>query len=145
MRKKLALRTSQATDLALVDSLLDWMESAQADYTNTFRDLAEDRLVSDHYREHRFQDWLTLWQVRLREEGTSIESAGEMMRAVNPAIIPRNHRVEEALTAAEEANDLAVLQRLLAALSSPYELRPDWAHYQEPPPDDGSYRTFCGT
>ena len=67
------------------------------------------------------------------------------MRAVNPAVIPRNHRVEEALSAAEDHDDLSVLHRLLAALASPYEAGADSAQYQDPPPDDCSYRTFCGT
>ena len=67
------------------------------------------------------------------------------MRAVNPAVIPRNHRVEEALSAAEDHDDLSVLHRLLAALATPYEATADLASYQEPPPDDCSYRTFCGT
>ena len=67
------------------------------------------------------------------------------MRAVNPAVIPRNHRVEEALSAAEDHDDLSVLHRLLAALASPYEARADLAQYQDPPPDECGYRTFCGT
>ncbi len=67
------------------------------------------------------------------------------MRSVNPAVIPRNHRVEEALAAAEEQDDLSVLHRLLAVLASPYEVPADAARYQEPPADDGGYRTFCGT
>jgi uncharacterized protein YdiU (UPF0061 family) len=68
-----------------------------------------------------------------------------MMRSVNPAVIPRNHRVEEALSAAEDRNDLSVLHQLLAALASPYEASGHLARYREPPPDDCNYRTFCGT
>ena len=67
------------------------------------------------------------------------------MRTVNPAVIPRNHRVEEALSAAEEHDDLSVLHRLLAALASPYEAREELAEYREPPADECRYRTFCGT
>ena len=67
------------------------------------------------------------------------------MRSVNPAVIPRNHRVEEALSAAEERDDLSVLHRLLAALASPYERAAGLAEYREPPPDECGYRTFCGT
>jgi uncharacterized protein YdiU (UPF0061 family) len=67
------------------------------------------------------------------------------MRSVNPTVIPRNHRVEEALSAAEDHDDLSVLHRLLAALASPYEAGADLAQYQAPPPDDCNYRTFCGT
>ena len=67
------------------------------------------------------------------------------MRGVNPAVIPRNHRVEEALAAAQNHDDLSVLDRLLVALASPYEVQSDTAIYQEAPADDCEYRTFCGT
>jgi uncharacterized protein YdiU (UPF0061 family) len=67
------------------------------------------------------------------------------MQSVNPAVIPRNHRVEEALSAAEERDDLSPLHRLLAVLASPYEATHDLAEYREPPADDRGYRTFCGT
>jgi len=67
------------------------------------------------------------------------------MRTVNPAVIPRNHRVEEALSAAEDHDDLSVLQRLLAALALPYQSVAASAEYQDPPGDDRNYRTFCGT
>jgi uncharacterized protein YdiU (UPF0061 family) len=72
-------------------------------------------------------------------------SAYALMRAANPAVIPRNHRVEEALSAAEERDDLSALHRLLAALASPYEAGADLAKYRDPPADDCNYRTFCGT
>ena len=67
------------------------------------------------------------------------------MRAANPAVIPRNHRVEEALSAAEDRDELSALHRLLGALASPHEETADAARYREPPAEDGSYRTFCGT
>jgi uncharacterized protein YdiU (UPF0061 family) len=67
------------------------------------------------------------------------------MRTVNPVVIPRNHRVEEALSAAEDHDDLSVLRDLLAALAAPYEARADLAKYQDVPTDDCRYRTFCGT
>jgi serine/tyrosine/threonine adenylyltransferase len=90
-------------------------------------------------------NWYAQWQLRLsREEGPSTV-AYAAMRAVNPAVIPRNHRVEEALTAAEDNDDLSVLHRLLAALATPFEIKAGLLSYQEPPPDDCSYRTFCGT
>lgn len=67
------------------------------------------------------------------------------MRSINPAIIPRNHLVEEALTMAEEDDDLSAFQKLLTALQSPYELSTDLRHFREPPTDESCYRTFCGT
>ena len=145
MRKKLGLQTDEADDLALIQSLLDWMQSSQADFTNTFRDLSDHTLTAERYRDSVFQAWLSRWQQRLDGEGTPMTSVLKRMQAANPMVIPRNHRVEEALSAAEERNDLTVLHRLLAVLSSPYKAGADSVDYREPSPDDGRYQTFCGT
>ena len=146
MRKKLGLRTDEAGDAELVRSLLDWMGKHRADFTNTFRDLSvEGPPVGDRYGEPDFQGWHARWRQRFGREGQPVASAVSLMRSVNPAVIPRNHRVEEALSAAEERDDLSVGQCLLAALTTPYEHNAERGHYQEPPPDNGLYRTFCGT
>lgn len=144
MRKKLGLQTIEADDAALVESLLAWMQSQHADYTNTFRDLSEQRLTDDRYRHPDFVAWHSRWQFRLRTEGQSSFTASARMRTVNPAIIPRNHHVEAALSAAEDENDLSPLHRLLVALASPYALTADSAAYQDPS-DDAGYQTYCGT
>jgi uncharacterized protein YdiU (UPF0061 family) len=144
MRKRLGLQAEEVGDIELIGSLLNWMQKSRADFTNTFRDLSSEELpVGESYRDPDFQAWHSRWRFRLTREGRSNASA--VMRAVNPAVIPRNHRVEEALSAAEERDDLSVLHRLLAALASPYEAGANSAPYQEPPRDDGNYRTFCGT
>lgn len=146
MRNKLGLQTSEAGDVELIRSLLAWMQQSRADFTNTFRDLSSEESPSgNRYQDPDFQAWYARWQVRLRRDGQPNTSAYAVMQAVNPAVIPRNQRVEEALAAAENRDDLSVLQRLLAALASPYEARADLAPYQDPPLDDGNYRTFCGT
>lgn len=147
MRRKLGLQTAEAGDAELARSLLDWMHRSRADFTNTFRDLSESEQapVGDVYRDADFLSWYSRWQERLGHEGRPKASASAVMRAANPAVIPRNHRVEEALRAAEERDDLSVLHRLLAVLASPYEPGPDAAEYREPPADEGNYRTFCGT
>jgi uncharacterized protein YdiU (UPF0061 family) len=146
MRKKLGLQTDEADDGELVRALLDWMQKSQADFTNTFRDLSSAEPPADcRYRDPDFQAWQTRWHARQGRDGRPLESAHALMRTVNPAVIPRNHRVEEALAAAEERDDLSVLHRLLSALASPYDDRPELAEYRDPPPDDASYRTFCGT
>jgi uncharacterized protein YdiU (UPF0061 family) len=142
MRKKLGLRTAEDGDAGLVQGLLDWMLKARADFTNTLRDLSAAGLpAGEKYEDADFRAWYARWQERLGESETA---AFELMRRVNPAVIPRNHRVEEALAAAER-DELAPLHRLLAALASPYEDRVEFADYREPPADDRSYRTFCGT
>ena len=146
MRKKLGLQTDEASDIELIRSLLDWMQKSKADFTNTFRELSSDEQpTGDRYRDPDFQAWFSQWRLRLNRDGRPNTSASAVMRAVNPAVIPRNHRVEEALSAAEDHDDLSVLHRLLAALASPYEAGADLAQYQAPPLDDSNYRTFCGT
>ena len=146
MRKKLGLQTDEAGDLELVQSLLNWMQKTKADFTNTFRELSsEEPPTGDQYRDTEFQAWYSQWQLRLSREEAPNTSAYALMRAINPAVIPRNHRVEEALSAAEEHDDLSVLHRLLDVLESPYQAGPEVAPYQDPSPEDCSYRTFCGT
>jgi serine/tyrosine/threonine adenylyltransferase len=146
MRKKLGLQTEEAKDAELIHALLTWMEGAQADFTNTFRDLSQtEPLVGEPYTTPAFQSWYNQWQVRLGNEKHLAQSPYSLMQSTNPAVIPRNHRVEEALSAAEERDDLSVLHRLLTVLESPFETGPDTASYREPPADDCSYQTFCGT
>jgi uncharacterized protein YdiU (UPF0061 family) len=146
MRKKLGLLTAEAADVELVQSLLNWMQTSRADFTNTFRDLsAEELLADERYCDPDFRAWNSRWQERLGRDGQPVASAYALMRTVNPVVIPRNHRVEEALSAAEEQDDLSVLHRLLTALSSPYEAKAVLAHYQVPSADECGYRTFCGT
>ncbi len=146
MRAKLGMQSAEPDDLDLVQSLQAWMEKSKADFTNTFRDLSADELpVRDQYASPDFQEWNTKWKHRLSRESrpTLLVKAG--MRRVNPAVIPRNHRVEEALAAAEDHDDLSVLHRLLKVLATPNEAGADAEMYQAPPSEDGSYRTFCGT
>ncbi len=145
MRLKLGLATPADGDRELVQSLLDWMEKFRADFTNTFRDLsAEDVPAGDAYPEPEFQSWYARWQARLDREGQPRAEAVNRMQAVNPAVIPRNHRVEEVLAAAEEGGDFTPLHDLLAVLSSPYDAGAA-EKYREPPADECGYRTFCGT
>jgi len=146
MRAKLGLQSAEAGDLALIQSLLSWMQKRRADFTNTFRDLSSNELLAaDQYQDAEFQAWHVQWQLRLRRENRPSTLIDAAMKTVNPAVIPRNHRVEEALSAAEDHDDFSMLERLLAALALPYEGAASRVPYQEPPLDDGSYRTFCGT
>ena len=146
MRAKLGLQNVEAGDLELAQSLLNWMQKTRADFTNTFRDLSADEPpTGDRYEDPDFLAWHSQWQLRLNRENRPGALVHAAMRDINPAIIPRNHRVEEALTAAEDLDDLSVLHGLLAALAKPFESRAEFAMYQEPPADDCGYRTFCGT
>jgi uncharacterized protein YdiU (UPF0061 family) len=141
MRAKIGLVREDPDDPALVQDLLSAMHAARADFTNTFRALSEGRVVAG------LEAWTARWHARLAREQRAQDDALAAMRAVNPAVIARNHRVEDALAAAEERGDLALFHELLAAVSSPFGLAASDAHLTEPPPDDFSqcYRTFCGT
>lgn len=146
MRAKLGLEKTEPGDRELVQSLLTWMQNSQADFTNTFRDLSvAETPASVGFQDAAFQSWYGLWQQRLAREGRTQAVASAAMQRVNPAVIPRNHRVEEALAAAEGPGDLSVLNRLLAVLSSPFEATAETKDFQEPPADDRNYKTFCGT
>jgi uncharacterized protein YdiU (UPF0061 family) len=145
MRKKLGLFGEEADDLALAQSLLAWMQKQNADYTNTFRDLCGELPNHDIYQDADFQAWHQQWMKRRARNNKPFQSSACLMRANNPAIIPRNHQVEAALEAAEQG-ELSKLTRLLAALAKPYEDLPEYAEFAAPPPAGaGAYQTFCGT
>ena len=147
MRKKLGLFTVEADDAVLVESLLTCMQKYRADYTSCFRRLMLQPLPTDTlFQGDEFSTWYTHWQARLLRQPESWEQSLQLMQANNPAIIPRNHRVEEALAAAAEGGDYTIIHRLLAALSDPYADIPEYREYTLPPePIERVYRTFCGT
>jgi len=147
MRAKLGLLTQEVDDGTLVEDLLDCMHRHGADFTNTFRDLASDSLPeASMFRDLDFKQWFDRWKARLTRQPDSWEASRRLMNAHNPAVIPRNHRVEEALAAAVERADFTVMEKLLGFLSQPYQAPPEEAGYHLPPPASAlSYRTFCGT
>ena len=131
------------------------MTDGQADFTLTFRrlgDAAADPAADAEVRRlfgekpQAFDAWLPRWRERLSRESQDGASRRAAMHAANPLYIPRNHRVELALTAAAEREDYGPFEELLAVLAKPFEERPAFAVYAEPAPaDQGVYRTFCGT
>jgi uncharacterized protein YdiU (UPF0061 family) len=93
-----------------------------------------------------FAQWHERWQTRLGRQQETKEASHQLMRSSNPAIIPRNHRVEEALEAAVKQGDFSVMERLLDVLSNPYAYSSEQEEYTGlPAPSSCSYRTFCGT
>ncbi|MFS0841040.1 protein adenylyltransferase SelO [Paenibacillus sp. 1P03SA] len=147
MRAKLGLFNEEEGDESLIEDLLGLMRKQGADYTNTFLALTfgkpEDTALS---RAEEFTRWRELWQARRGRQPESEASSHELMRSSNPAVIPRNHRVEEALEAAVEEGDYSVMERLLAVLAHPFAHTPEQAAYSTLPEACGSpYRTFCGT
>ena len=147
MRAKLGLFGVEDDDADLAQALLKLMREAGADYTRTLRDLGRDPLPdTTFFRGEGFRSWHGRWQGRLARQPQRPEEARRLMMAHNPAVIPRNSRVEKALEAAVEGRDLSVLTRLLAALEKPFEDIPAHAAFAEPPaPPATPYRTFCGT
>ncbi len=147
MRAKLGLSTREANDGDLVEDLLNCMRRHGADFTNTFRDLPSGFLPeASMFRAQDFKQWFDRWQARLDRQPDSREASRRLMNSHNPAVIPRNHRVEEALAAAVERADFTVLDKLMGVLSRPYEEPPEAAGYHLPPPPSAQpYQTFCGT
>ncbi len=150
-RAKIGLETEADGDGELIQALLGLMHEGQADFTLTFRRLADAADGRDEAFLGCFTDpgkaagWLSAWRQRLAGETRSQEDLAAGLRAVNPAVIPRNHKVEEALAAATYG-DFGFFEKLLEALESPFEERPEFAAYMQPPkPEERVTQTFCGT
>ena len=146
MRSKLGLALAEKEDEKLITDLLDWMHASQSDYTNTFRNLSNSTLISGElYASKNFQNWHSRWQDRLEKEEQDRESSIAQMRSVNPSVIPRNHKVEEALQAGEQS-DFKPFHDLINAMNEPYEEGEHLLPYQAPPqPGEKVLQTFCGT
>ncbi|MBD7915753.1 YdiU family protein [Clostridium sp. Sa3CUN1] len=147
MRKKLGLFTNIEEDENLINDLLNLMNKYEADYTNTFRNLTlgkKDDIIM--FETEEFKKWNNRWKERLSKENKSEEEIVKLMKSMNPSIIPRNHRVEEAIEAAVKNNDYTVINNLLNALSDPFDYIEDKEEYTKlPKPTNIPYRTFCGT
>jgi len=164
-RAKLGLRRGEpdddSADAVLVEDWLTLFHAERVDFTLGWRRLADAAAGDEAPLRALFDDaraldaWLARWRERCASENggeqqhfviVGIERA-KAMRTVNPYVIARNHRVEEALSAASDADDLAPFERLLNAVSRPYDETHELALYAEPAPSavTASYRTFCGT
>ncbi|MFJ7738692.1 YdiU family protein [Lysinibacillus sp. NPDC097287] len=147
MRAKLGMFNEEEQDELLIEELFSLMHKYQADYTNTFRaltfDKPEDTVLFDI---EEFNHWYEKWQARLARQQESKASVQQLMKDNNPAVIPRNHRVEEALEAAVEQGDYSVMERLLKILSNPFAHLPEQDEYATLPLQSNCpYQTFCGT
>jgi uncharacterized protein YdiU (UPF0061 family) len=154
LRSKLGLLTARDDDPALAQDLLDAMAKNQADFTLTFRRLSDAALDSAADREVRqlfadpaaYDDWAVRWRQRIETEPQDPAARRAAMREVNPAFIPRNHRVEAVIEAAVNRDDYAPFEELLAVLSKPYQDQPEFSGYADPPePHQRVLQTFCGT
>ena len=146
MRDKLGLFGEDINDKVLIMELLTWMHKNKTDYTNTFCFLMNEKFSENEiYNDENFIIWKKKWESRLKLNNNSQEKYLKLMHSVNPKIIPRNHKVEEALTAANNG-DLEVMNKLLVVLKKPYESQNSIIDFQSPAPsNDKAYQTFCGT
>ncbi len=154
LRRKIGLATEAEGDIDLITDLLQKMAEQRADFTLTFRRLAEltaeASSADDGVRElfadpAPFDQWAQRWRERLASETASDAERRAAMRAVNPAYIPRNHRIQQAIDAATQ-EDLGPIEDLLTVLARPYDDHPELSDYAQPPaPGEEIRQTFCGT
>ena len=144
MRDKLGLFGEDKNDKKLINDLFNWMEKNKADYTNTFCNLMD--INSDEiYNNNDFIEWKNQWKKRSELNNSTKEKQRKLMKSNNPTVIPRNHKVEEALAAADKGN-FDVMKELLYILKSPYDHQNNIIDYQGPAPArKEKYQTFCGT
>jgi uncharacterized protein YdiU (UPF0061 family) len=155
MREKTGLASRLDNDKELIDELFELMAINNADFTLTFYYLSRleidstghDRNVRALFNDpEQFDHWAQQWRARLRMEGIDDATRRARMQAVNPVYIPRNHRIEAAIRAAEDHDDFSVFHELHAVLQKPYQRQPHKDAYMLPPePDEVVQETFCGT
>ena len=144
MRDKLGLFGEDKNDKKLINDLLNWMEKNKADYTNTFCNLM-DINADEIYKNNDFINWKNEWKKRSELNNSTKEKQIKLMKKNNPTVIPRNHKVEEALAEADKGS-LDKMKKLLAILKNPYDNQNNIQEYQTPAPSNNEkYQTFCGT
>ena len=145
MRDKLGLFGLENKDKFLILDLLTWMHEKKADYTNTFCHLMDLTPKKDTlFDDNDFMNWKKRWKERLSKNNNSPNKYLELMKNNNPLVIPRNHKVEEALESAEK-NDFKPLNQLVEILKDPYSQKDNILNYQIPSNSVEKYQTFCGT
>ena len=144
IRDKLGLFGEEKNDKKLINDLFNWMEKNKADYTNTFCHLMG--INSDEvYKNVEFINWKNEWKKRSELNNSTKEKQNKLMKSNNPIVIPRNHKVEEALAEADKGS-LDKMKKLLAILKNPYDNQNNIQEYQTPAPSNNEkYQTFCGT
>ncbi|MEM9551843.1 MAG: YdiU family protein [Pseudomonadota bacterium] len=140
-RRKIGLSSTEDDDEALISDLLQRMADNQADFTNTFRALGTEKARDQFSDPTAFDSWAEGWIARrARDPGDAA-----LLKTANPCVIPRNHRIEEMISAAV-AGDYGPFHRLMAALSRPYEETDGAEDLTRPPTTDEVVQaTFCGT
>ena len=147
LRAKLGLFNDEPGDAELAENFLAIMQEHGADFTNTFRDLSGDAMTNAALATSpEFQAWRICWQERLTRQPQGRDEARVLMRRNNPAFVPRNDKVEEALAAATLQGDLSAVEKLLDVLTQPFAHDRQMPEFSTSPMSDGrAYQTFCGT
>ena len=145
MRNKLGISGLDNKDKPLILDLLTWMHEKKADYTNTFCHLMNlDPKKEKIFEDSKFIVWKKRWKERLLKNDNNQIKSKELMKNNNPLVIPRNHKIEEALEAAE-LNDMEPINKILEILKNPYDKQSEIIDYQYPSKSSEKYQTFCGT
>ena len=145
MRDKLGLFGMDEKDKFLILDLLTWMHQKKIDYTNIFCHLMNENIKEDKdYEDEDFKNWKKRWNERLKTNNNTPEKSLKLMRSANPIVIPRNHKVEEALEAAEK-NNFKPIAQIVEILKDPYSQQKNIINYQIPSNSEKKYQTFCGT
>ncbi|KYG34144.1 protein adenylyltransferase SelO [Alkalihalobacillus trypoxylicola] len=147
MSKKLGLFQSNSDEMELSEALLKLMEKNDLDFTNTFIDLTFEKCNdSEVYQFDEFKQWKKQWEHLLKQQSQSKEESISLMKENNPAAIPRNHLVEEALEEAVEQENYQKWNELLKVVTNPFEHNFYEEKYTAPPNKSATpYKTFCGT
>jgi uncharacterized protein YdiU (UPF0061 family) len=154
MRAKLGLSLAEPGDPALIADLFDRMAAGAVDFTVFFRrlcdaaaDPAHDAELAAMFKDPAtYHEWAARWRDRLQREPGEPAARREAMRRVNPAFIPRNHRIEEIIGAAVQRGDFAPFHEFARVLEHPFDDQPEAASWREPPrPEERVTATFCGT
>jgi uncharacterized protein YdiU (UPF0061 family) len=154
LRAKIGLSREEDGDFELAADLLRRLAANRVDYTRFFRGLcasaadsgADAALAAQFAEPAAFHGWMQAWRQRLERDALAPGSRASAMRRANPAFIPRNHRIEQAIAAAVDGGDFTLFERLGEVLERPYEDQPEFADLAEPPrPEERVRATFCGT
>lgn len=150
MCRKIGLETSDSNQFELVRELLDLMQKDHADFTMTFRQISKSATdtsgLSPLFPSGGIKQWIVKWRAALDAQGLPADTVCAAMLTENPAFIPRNHRIEEAIRAAEDNDDFTLVHKLVNILTAPYDDQPENKDYAAPPaPEERVHQTFCGT
>ena len=152
MCAKIGLNSKNKNDTDIIQNLLELMQKGNADFTNTFRHLSDTLRKGKGSARKQFQDptafdlWEKRWIKQIKKRPASMDTCANQMDQINPAYIPRNHKVEEVLSEAINESDFQLFENMLAILATPFDEKKGQEEFALPAPVSSvPYKTFCGT